>query len=630
MKAPFPWFGGKSRAAPLIWSRLGEVVNYVEPFAGSLAVLLGRPHEPRVETVNDVDGHLCVAPDTRVLMEDMTWKAAGTLCAGERLLAFDEENSGTARAGFRSPARYRHWQRSTVIDAPRVVLPSYRLTFDDGTVVIASEDHCWLTGSHCTGKTGRGWRWVKTKNLAANRSTQRSWVLKAAPVVTREESWEAGWLAGLFDGEGCLNAGPGLRVGMSQNQGIVLSEVVEALARRGFSFRTDRQRKCKHITITGGMREQFRFLMLIRPHRLLAKFAEAVESVSLYGREHNAVGLVSKEYLGPQEVVALSTTSRTFIAEGLASHNCNFWRATAANPEAVATAADWPVNETDLHARHRYLAGIKKKLAARLEADPRHYNAMIAGWWVWGLSAWIGSGWCERMESKQAPLLNSNSGNHGSGRADGRGVHSKAMRRQMPDLGGVYHNEREAAYVNVGKGVHRGGMRRQLPHLGGGDGSGSPRSGAGVNSSAHRSALYEVFAALSARLRYTRVTCGDFARILTPAVTWKHGVTGVVLDPPYEGFDDLYGTEPVSARVRAWCIENGARPDLRIALCGYDVEHVALEGQGWTVEAWKAAGGYSNQAAGENENAKRERVWFSPACLRAPAKAQRSLFLEAI
>ena len=42
LKAPFPYFGGKSLAAGLVWSRLGEVKNYVEPFAGSLAVLLGQ------------------------------------------------------------------------------------------------------------------------------------------------------------------------------------------------------------------------------------------------------------------------------------------------------------------------------------------------------------------------------------------------------------------------------------------------------------------------------------------------------------------------------------------------------------------------------------------------------------
>ena len=41
LRAPFPWFGGKSRVAPLVWDRFGDVPNYVEPFFGSGAVLLG-------------------------------------------------------------------------------------------------------------------------------------------------------------------------------------------------------------------------------------------------------------------------------------------------------------------------------------------------------------------------------------------------------------------------------------------------------------------------------------------------------------------------------------------------------------------------------------------------------------
>lgn len=59
LKAPFPWFGGKSRVAADIWSRLGEVENYVEPFFGSGAVLLARPDEPGVETINDKDRFVC-------------------------------------------------------------------------------------------------------------------------------------------------------------------------------------------------------------------------------------------------------------------------------------------------------------------------------------------------------------------------------------------------------------------------------------------------------------------------------------------------------------------------------------------------------------------------------------------
>lgn len=59
MKAPFPWYGGKSRVAPLIWERIGtDVGNFCEPFLGSGAVLLGRPFLPpsAIETANDRDG----------------------------------------------------------------------------------------------------------------------------------------------------------------------------------------------------------------------------------------------------------------------------------------------------------------------------------------------------------------------------------------------------------------------------------------------------------------------------------------------------------------------------------------------------------------------------------------------
>lgn len=56
LAAPFPWFGGKANACEVVWSAFGEVDNYVEPFAGSAAMLLGAPEGKRVETINDFDG----------------------------------------------------------------------------------------------------------------------------------------------------------------------------------------------------------------------------------------------------------------------------------------------------------------------------------------------------------------------------------------------------------------------------------------------------------------------------------------------------------------------------------------------------------------------------------------------
>jgi DNA adenine methylase len=64
MDAPFPYFGGKSKVAPVIWQALGDVRHYMEPFFGSGAVLLNRPnYDPtcHIETVVDKDGHVCNA-----------------------------------------------------------------------------------------------------------------------------------------------------------------------------------------------------------------------------------------------------------------------------------------------------------------------------------------------------------------------------------------------------------------------------------------------------------------------------------------------------------------------------------------------------------------------------------------
>ena len=81
-KTPWPWFGGKSDAAEAVWAALGDVDHYVEPFAGSLAVLLRRPHVANrtyhSETVNDLDGLLCnawraIARDPDAVAEAASW-----------------------------------------------------------------------------------------------------------------------------------------------------------------------------------------------------------------------------------------------------------------------------------------------------------------------------------------------------------------------------------------------------------------------------------------------------------------------------------------------------------------------------------------------------------------------------
>jgi hypothetical protein len=178
---------------------------------------------------------------------------------------------------------------------------------------------------------------------------------------------------------------------------------------------------------------------------------------------------------------------------------------------------------------------------------------------------------------------------------------------------------------------------RQLPHLGN-DGKGVNKQTAREPGVAdpdtyeyHPMTMPEIrrwFAFLSARLRHVRILNGDWRRCVTNAATKILSVRGgdhacgIVLDPPYAGdvrTNAIYATdsESVAAHVREWCAEHGDDPKLRIVLCGFDTEHVALEQRGWRVVEWYRAGwlkgGYGNITSDSHQH--RERLWLSPHCL---------------
>lgn len=293
----------------------------------------------------------------------------------------------------------------------------------------------------------------------------------------------------------------------------------------------------------------------------------------------------------------------------------NAWRAIQQAPEAVATWADFPVHECQLHAIHAWLVGKKASLQQQLEGDPDWYDAQIAGRWIFGMSCWIGSEFC--------------SGNGPWQVVDGQlvrlGTPGQGVQRQLVHLGDAGRGvQRHRVHLgNAGRGV-----QRQRVHLGSGG------NGNGVNSvgRAETTGLRAWMQALSQRLRRVRVCCGDWSRVMGPSVLWKHGLTGVYLDPPYSGetgrAENLYTVEDlqVAHAVRDWCVEHGSNRLLRIVLSGYETEHDELLVHGWRKEGWTATGGFGNQRQqGMNENRHREVLWISPHCVERE-REQPTLF----
>jgi len=299
----------------------------------------------------------------------------------------------------------------------------------------------------------------------------------------------------------------------------------------------------------------------------------------------------------------------------------NFWRATQQAPERVAQHCNWPVNEADLHARHKYLVGVGRNRATkriaefreRMRSDPEFSDAKIAGWWAWGACCWIGGAWCIANQDGKAgrPGLRPELGKP-------RGLNQRTPTPAMPRL--------EGCQGGLGVGVHR---KLDMPTAGRPQLADAYSRGRGVHghdeagTCAERLAwLVDWFGQLRDRLRAVRVCCGDWSRVCSSdSVTVRIGTTGVFLDPPYSAAagrsTHLYASDDldVAHQVRDWCLDRGRDCRMRIVLAGYEGEgHEPLEQAGWNVESWETQGGYANRNS-ENVNRKRERLWSSPACL---------------
>lgn len=304
----------------------------------------------------------------------------------------------------------------------------------------------------------------------------------------------------------------------------------------------------------------------------------------------------------------------------------NAYRAIKAQPAAVAAWCDWPVSELDVHARHDWLRQRIDELAEQLRADPEYFDPKFAGWWLYGIAAWIGTGWCGGIKrGHPRPNLNGGQGVHALGQNhkgpnltnSGVGVHALGP-HQRPHLSsdnGVH--KMPDVYYRGGKGV----LGTSLPSIG------NDRGLNGVSAPP----CIEWFQALAARLRRVRIVCGDWTRVLGPSVLGKgknvggRTPTAVFFDCPY---DDELRTKRIynhddgkalSTAVREWAIANGDDPQLRIAVCGYKNEHEFPKS--WTVHEWTGARGYAGE---DNDNRTKETIWFSKHCLSI--EQQRSLF----
>lgn len=254
----------------------------------------------------------CPVPETKILTADLRYVQAGDLRVGDRLVGFDEDRPGKGL--------HRRLKETVVTGNRRATSNCYRLTFSDGTVVTCSTDHRWLVTT-----AGRRTVWKTTEDLCSSDT-----VFKVADTWEHVEDYRTGYLAAAFEGEGHFSRHQML--GFSQRDNVMLVKVRKYLEELGFRTwernETGRNEDVTVLHVGGGRPEIMRFLGQVRPERLLDKLQ--VGELGTIGRHSRWAdvethpNLVSKEFVGNQEVVVLETSTETYVAEGLASHNCKW------------------------------------------------------------------------------------------------------------------------------------------------------------------------------------------------------------------------------------------------------------------------------------------------------------------
>ena len=273
----------------------------------------GRPVVIATET-KALQAQYCLAPETKVLTADLRYIPIGDVAKGMELAGFEEERVGARR----------HFRKAVVESAELIERPCYRLTFDDGTEVVSSSEHKWLVAKTMEVK------WMTTEQLCVTAGKRPgSKVIRLFDTWETDRSYEAGYVAAAFDGEGHLRqatteVGQANVLAFAQRDNAMLALVEKSLAHLGLGYRRANHPDIVSVAISG-RRDIVRLLGQCRPARLLEKF-DFGKLGTINIRQAGASSgqrVIKKEFLGLRPVMAVQTSTHTLIAEGLASHNCN-------------------------------------------------------------------------------------------------------------------------------------------------------------------------------------------------------------------------------------------------------------------------------------------------------------------
>lgn len=263
-------------------------------------------------------GNYCIAPGTPILRSDLRHVRADEIHVGERLVAFDEQPADSG-----SGNKY-HRMRTAVVEAAGIVRkPSVCVRTSDGKQTVCSTDHQWLVRAGKAPHRGPRIAWKRAGDLVPDD------MLLSLGTWEEDFSRTGGYLAGLLDGEACLESRGGghkaTGLTFSQLPGITMTAFCAGLKELGLpgAYRTRAPHSTSStdsVQITG-IRNIMRVLGTLQPARFQPRFEEIWEGAAVTAGLTETAIVEDVEKVGVRELTFIQTSTRTLVANGYLSHN---------------------------------------------------------------------------------------------------------------------------------------------------------------------------------------------------------------------------------------------------------------------------------------------------------------------
>lgn len=270
----------------------------------------------------------CYSPEMRVLTSDYQWIKIKDLSIGQSLLCVDESSVGFTASGRKSERRIRVGEVEAKVYLKK---DAFEVLLENGTKLVVTGEHKHL----CLKRSGTDTQWRQVKDCKIGDYIRAF----CNPPDDIDPNFEDGWFGGLLDGEGTFGASPAIRIGLSQVEGSVLTRAKKYLDKSNIKYyELIDKRTCGvksklgdnpvHCLRIDRITDVLKLLTKTRPSRF-------IEKPLFNGKKlpKNCSGFKSWQKIinispvGKMDVIDLQTSHKTFVCEGIISHNSTYIQA---------------------------------------------------------------------------------------------------------------------------------------------------------------------------------------------------------------------------------------------------------------------------------------------------------------